>query len=74
MTNADLVRKANQIAAFFAAYPASEGLNGVLDHMGKFWEPRMRRQLVAYVSETGGEGLSPLALDAAKALGEEAQA
>jgi formate dehydrogenase subunit delta len=54
-----MVHKANQIALFFASYPHDEAVAGVTDHLLKFWEPRMRRQLLAYERE-GGEGLHPL--------------
>lgn len=69
MTDADLVRKANQIATFFAAYPDDEAIDGVVGHMRTFWEPRMRRQLVAYLGATGGGDLSALAIKAGEQLG-----
>ena len=40
-----LVRMANQIATFFHSKPREEGIAGVAEHINKFWEPRMRRQL-----------------------------
>jgi formate dehydrogenase subunit delta len=66
-TAARLVHDANQIARFFAAYPRDEALAGVLDHIQKFWEPRMRRQIIAHAAE-GGDGLDELALAAVKKL------
>ena len=54
---------ANQIAQFFNSYPREEAVAGVTDHLKKFWEKRMLRQLHAYVAE-GGSGLDPLVLDA----------
>lgn len=51
-----LVRMANQIGAFFEAMPDhAEALEGIAQHIGKFWEPRMRRALLAYVDGEGGE-------------------
>ncbi|TIT79296.1 MAG: formate dehydrogenase [Mesorhizobium sp.] len=44
-TREKLVRMANQIATFFHSKPREEGINGVAEHINKFWEPRMRRQL-----------------------------
>lgn len=70
MKSEDLVRMANQIAAFFAAYPEEEAIASTAGHLKNFWEPRMRAELVAHV-EAGGEGLSDLALKAAKALAAE---
>lgn len=64
MKNADLVRMANQIADFFAAYPKGEALDGIAKHVHLFWEPRMRDQMKAYI-DAGGEGLRPLFVEAA---------
>ncbi|RUW34688.1 MULTISPECIES: formate dehydrogenase subunit delta [unclassified Mesorhizobium] len=44
-TREKLVRMANQIATFFHSKPHEEGITGVAEHINKFWEPRMRRQL-----------------------------
>lgn len=44
-TREKLVRMANQIATFFHSKPREEGITGVTEHINKFWEPRMRRQL-----------------------------
>lgn len=62
-----MVHMANQIAQFFAAYPHDEAVAGVTDHLKKFWEPRMRKQIVEYVAHGGG-GLHELALEAVKKL------
>ena len=44
-TREKLVRMANQIATFFHSKPREEGITGVAEHINKFWDPRMRRQL-----------------------------
>jgi formate dehydrogenase subunit delta len=54
-----MVHKANQIALFFAAYPREEAIAGVADHLQRFWEPRMRRQIKEYIAN-GGAGLHEL--------------
>jgi formate dehydrogenase subunit delta len=59
-----LVYMANQIAAFFQTMPHEEAADGVADHINKFWEPRMRRRLLA-ILDAGGEGLAPLVIEAA---------
>ncbi len=59
-----IARMANQIAAFMASKPHAEGLAGLAAHLNDFWEPRMRRQLFALL-DAGGEGLSPLVIEAA---------
>lgn len=62
-----MVHMANQIAEFFAPYPRDEAVAGVTDHFKKFWEPRMRKQIIDYVAKGGG-GLHDLALEAVKRL------
>jgi formate dehydrogenase subunit delta len=69
MNSKVMVHKANQIALFFAAYPREEAISGIATHFRNFWEPRMRRQLVAYV-EAGGPGLHELVPEAARRLDE----
>ncbi len=63
MQDRDMIRMANQIAAFFEAYPRAEAVDGVAKHITSFWDPRMRKKLDAYIAE-GGEQLSPLVLAA----------
>ena len=62
-----MIHMANQIAAFFAPYPHDEAVEGVRKHLLDFWEPRMRRQLMDHLA-AGGEGLVPLAREAAGGL------
>ena len=62
-----MVHRANQIAAFFASYPTEQAVAGVADHLQKFWEPRMRKQITEYVAH-GGVGLHDLAIEAVKRL------
>lgn len=65
MESSTLVRMANQIAAYYAYYPKAEALDGISNHIHALWDPRMRDALKTYVDK-GGEGLSPLFLEAAK--------
>ncbi|MBV9769942.1 MAG: formate dehydrogenase subunit delta [Bryobacterales bacterium] len=67
MTSDSMVHRANQIALYFAAYPHDEAVAGVLNHFKKYWERRMRDQIVTYVQH-GGQGLHDLALEAVKRL------
>lgn len=56
-----LVHSANQIGDFFQSYPDhDEAVEGIATHIRKFWEPRMRRLLLAHLDEQGGEGLHTL--------------
>jgi formate dehydrogenase subunit delta len=63
MENRDMIRMANQIAAYFEPYPRAEALDGIAKHIKNFWALRMREQLTKYI-EGGGEGLSPLVIAA----------
>lgn len=54
MQTKDLVRMANQIAAFFAAYPREEAVAETAAHIRRFWETRMRRQFLAEAASAGG--------------------
>lgn len=63
-----LVKMANDISNFFAGYPDhAAAVNGMVEHLSKFWEPRMRSAIIAHLNE-GGEGLSDLAKDAVRQL------
>ncbi len=63
-----LVQMANDIAAYFASEPDREaGIEGMLGHVQRFWEPRMRRQILAHW-QAGGAGLSALAGEAVARL------
>jgi formate dehydrogenase subunit delta len=56
-----LVRMANDIAQFFASEsPPNEAPQNVASHLTKFWDPRMRREIILHV-QSGGVGLSDLA-------------
>jgi len=60
-----LVKMANQIASFFEAEPDRKvALDGIASHLKRFWDPRMRRELLRFVDEHGGEGLHESALSA----------
>jgi formate dehydrogenase subunit delta len=59
MNSQRLVSMANQIGAFFRLQGEAATIAGVEDHLRKFWEPRMRRQIVDHL-RAGGEGLDPL--------------
>jgi len=50
-TDETLIRMANQIATFFASQPESEQLEGVVSHINRFWERRMRERLLQLSTE-----------------------
>ena len=68
MDTGKLVKMANDIGRFFEAdSDRAAALEGIANHLSKFWEPRMRRELLGYVEQTGGTELRPLVLEAINA-------
>lgn len=58
-TQADkLVMMANQIGKFFASQPRVKVPEAIAEHLRKFWDPRMIREIEAYL-QGGGAGLDP---------------
>ena len=64
-----LVYMANQIGKFFVSQGTDEAVAGTADHLHKFWDPRMRKQILDHVAQ-GGEGLDPLVKQAVEQLRE----
>jgi formate dehydrogenase subunit delta len=65
MDGTKLVHMANQIAAFFAAEPdRNVAIEGVATHLKRFWEPRMRREILAMVDSGQVKGMHELVLAA----------
>lgn len=62
-----LVYMANQIGKFFAHQGEAKAIAGIADHIAKFWDPRMRKAILAHI-DAGGAGLDPLALKAVQQL------
>ena len=67
MENRDMIRMANQIAAFFNGSGPEAAVKDSAEHVNKFWEPRMRTALFAHLDK-GGEGLDPTILKAASLI------
>ena len=62
---------ANDIGAFFNADPdKAEAASNVASHLKRFWDPRMRREIVAHYRE-GGAGLDDVARSAIGLLADE---
>jgi formate dehydrogenase subunit delta len=60
-----LIQMANQIGQFHASLPDhAAAVSGTASHIRRFWDPRMRRALLAHVDQHHGEGLDPLVLEA----------
>ena len=65
MNSNNLVSMANQIGDFFKAMPDhDEALDGIADHIKKFWEPRMRKALSQHIEQENGQGLQAIVLEA----------
>lgn len=69
----NLVKMANNIGEFFSAEPdADAGVNGVADHLRRFWESRMRTAIIQH-HQAGGAGLSAIVKAAVARLAAERQ-
>ncbi|MFM0594076.1 MULTISPECIES: formate dehydrogenase subunit delta [Paraburkholderia] len=67
MDTQNLIDMANRIGDFFDSMPdREEALGGIADHIHRFWEPRMRRALLASLDEpaAGGVEMSAIVRDA----------
>lgn len=62
-----MVHKANQIAAYFVHYPRDRAVEGVADHIQKFWSPPMRTQLKTYLKDNAHD-LHELVVEAAEKI------
>jgi len=62
-----LVTMANQIAHAFRLKGEERAVADTLDHIQKFWEPRMRREILAVLA-AGGDGLEPIARKAVERI------
>lgn len=67
-----LIYMANQIGKFFAAGKREKAIDGIADHIAKFWDPRMRAHILTHLAK-GGEGLDPLVKEALEILARKAR-
>ena len=50
MDKENLVTMANQIGSFYETMPdRAKALTDIAEHIKKFWDPRMRSELLAYI-------------------------
>jgi len=72
MNGDQLVRMINDISGFFVSESdQNEAVEGVVGHVTKFWDPRMRSQILSHVAPTDGAGLTELSRLAVNRLGEK---
>jgi formate dehydrogenase subunit delta len=62
-----LIYMANQIGKFFGSQGHDKAVPGIAEHIRKFWDPRMRKGILAHL-DAGGAGLDPDVRDAIAAL------
>jgi formate dehydrogenase subunit delta len=65
--NVKLVYMANQIGKFFAHRREDEAVAAITDHLVKFWDPRMRKAILARLDKDGS-GFDPLVRKAIETL------
>ncbi len=54
MDDNNLIDMANRIGDFFDSLPDhEEAVNSIADHIRRFWEPRMRREILATLDTPG---------------------
>jgi formate dehydrogenase subunit delta len=64
-----LIKMANEITAFWEGEAGPEAAaKEVASHLRRFWEPRMRAQMVTYYEQRQGAGLSDVARRAVELL------
>ena len=67
MNNDNLIRMVNRIGSFFQAMPnRDEAMNDIAQHVRRFWEPRMRKQLFEHIDQHHAEGIDAIVVDALK--------
>ncbi len=70
-----LIKMANEITAFWSGELGEEdAAKEVASHLRRFWEPRMRAQMITYLEQRQGAGLNEVAVRAVRLLAEQAKA
>jgi formate dehydrogenase subunit delta len=66
-----LIYMANQIGKFFESQGHDKAVPGIAEHIRKFWDPRMRKAILAHLA-AGGAGLDSEVREALATLGSAA--
>ena len=66
-----LVKMANEISYFYDREAGKEAPAAVATHLRRYWEPRMRKDMLQHYDRNGGEGLEEVALKAVAILAAE---
>ncbi len=67
MSDSKIIHMANQIATFFHSKPEEDGVQGIAEHINKYWERRMRAELFDLI-EKDEAALDPWVLKAASSI------
>jgi formate dehydrogenase subunit delta len=67
MSPEKLAYMANQIGKFFAHQKHDQAVASIADHVLKFWDPRMRRDILAHLADVK---LDPLVKEAVEQIRE----
>jgi len=63
-----LVKMANQIGDFFKSYPEDAAVEGIREHIAKFWNRKMRDEFFAHLDKKGEAALQPFVASAVKKM------
>ena len=70
-----LIKMTNEITSFWQGEVGEAAASSeVATHLKRYWEPRMRAQMITYYEERHGAGLSDVALRAVQLLAAQAKA
>lgn len=72
MSHDRLAYMANQIGLFFQSQKPETAVAGIQDHLMKFWDPRMRKAIIAELAE-GRIQLDPLVRDAVERMADHSR-
>jgi formate dehydrogenase subunit delta len=65
MDSQQLIKMANQIGQFFESMPnREEAEKDIASHLKRFWDPRMRRVIVASLDNEDAAAMSPIVREA----------
>jgi formate dehydrogenase subunit delta len=62
-----LAYMANQIGKFFAHQPHDKAVAAIANHIEKFWDPRMRKEILAHLDSVQLDGTAREAIENLKA-------
>jgi formate dehydrogenase subunit delta len=66
-----LIKMANEISYFFEGEAGKDAPAAVATHLRRYWEPRMRKDILTHYDLNAGEGLDEVALKAVALLAAE---